>query len=68
VSGHPVPPHDLADRASTLSTTMMRNEDKAGALLEELARSNEDLIELAQDQAPLHSRLIAALEALLWDR
>jgi len=65
---HPVPPHDLTDPASRLAMTMIRNEDEAGALLEALAKSNEDLIELAQEQAPLHSRLVAALEVLLWDR
>ena len=65
---HPVPPHDLTDPASRLAMSMIRNEDEAGALLEALAKSNEDLIELAQEQAPLHSRLVAALEVLLWDR
>lgn len=65
---HPVPPHDLTDPASRLAMTMIRNEDEAGALLKGLAKSNEDLIELAQEQAPLHSRLVAALEVLLWDR
>ena len=64
----PVPPHDLADPASTLAAAVIRDEDEAGALLERLARSNEDLIELAQPQAPLHSRLVAALEVLLWYR
>ena len=65
---HPVPPHDLTDPASRLAMTMIRDEDEAGALLERLAKSNEDLIELAQEQAPLRSRLVAALEVLLWDR
>lgn len=65
---HPVPPHDLADRASSLATAMIRDEDEAGAMLETLARSHEDLIELAQERAPVHSRLVAALEVLLWDR
>ena len=37
-------------------------------MLERLARSNEDLIELAQERAPLRSRLVAALEVLLWER
>lgn len=68
VPRHPVPPHDLTDPASRLPTTMIRDEDEAGALLERLAKSNEDLIELAQEQAPLRSRLVAALEVLLWDR
>lgn len=68
VPRHPVPRHDLTDPASRLATTMICDEDGAGALLEGLARSNEDLIELAQGQAPLHSRLVAALEVLLWDR
>lgn len=68
VPRHPVPPHDLTDPASRLATSMIRDEDEAGAKLKTLARSNEDLIELAQDQAPLHSRLVAALEVLLWDR
>lgn len=68
VPRHPVPSHDLADPASRLATSMIRDEDEAGVLLERLALSNEDLIELAQEQAPLHSRLVAALEVLLWDR
>ena len=65
---HPVPPNDLTDPASRLAMTMIRDEDEAGALLSRLAKSNEDLIELAPEQAPLHSRLVAALEVLLWDR
>ncbi|TQM62888.1 hypothetical protein [Humibacillus xanthopallidus] len=68
LDGHPVPPHDLADPASRLAATMIRDEDEAVALLEELARSNEELIELAEGRTPRHSRLVAALEVLLWDR
>jgi hypothetical protein len=68
VRRQPVPPHDLADQASSLATAMIRDEEEAGAMLESLARSNEDLIELAQERAPLHSRLVAALEVLLWER
>ncbi|WP_141845326.1 hypothetical protein [Humibacillus xanthopallidus] len=68
VDGRPVPPHDLADPASRLAATMIRDEDEACDLVDKLARSNENVIELAEGKAPLHSRLVAALEVLLWER
>lgn len=68
VRRHPVPAHQLTDPASTLATAIIRDEDEADALLERLARSHEDLIDLAGGNAPLGSRLVAALEVLLWDR
>lgn len=68
LSRRPVPGNDLTDPASRLAMTMLRDKDAAGALLETLARSNEDLIELAEAPAPLRSRLVAALEVLLWER
>jgi hypothetical protein len=68
VRRHPAPPHELTDPASRLATAIIRDEDEAGALLERLARSHEDLIDLARGKAPLNSRLVAALEVLLWDR
>lgn len=68
VGGRSVPRHDLADPASRLAATMIRDENEAGDLLEELARGDEDLIELAERSSPLRSRLVAALEVLLWER
>jgi hypothetical protein len=41
--------------------------ESAEATLRELATRNEDLIELAESPAPLRSRLVAALERLLWE-
>jgi hypothetical protein len=45
---------------------MVRNESAAAALLAQLSRSDERLLELVSSEAPLRARLVAALEVLLW--
>lgn len=44
---------------------MIRDDEEAAAVLERLARSHENLIELFDSAGPTRSRLVAALDALL---
>ena len=67
LAGRTVPDTDLSDPASRLARAMMRDEQDAEAVLRDLATRNEDLFELADGDAPAHSRLTAALETLLWE-
>ena len=67
LAAKPVPESDLNDPASRLALAMNRDMQSAEATLRELATRNEDLIELADGPAPLRSRLVAALERLLWE-
>lgn len=67
LAAKPVPESDLNDPASRLALAMNRDMQSAEATLRELATRNEDLIELADSPAPLRSRLVAALERLLWE-
>ena len=67
LAAKPVPESDLNDPASRLAVAMNRDMQSAEATLRELATRNEDLIELADSPAPLRSRLVAALERLLWE-
>jgi len=69
VAGSTVPGHDLTDAASLLATSMLAGEDGAVALLQRLARREEDLVQfVAGGTAPARSRLVGALEVLLWSR
>jgi len=67
LSDHSVPEHDLSDAASRLAAATIRDEREAEATLKDLASRNEDLIGLGNSHAPTRSRLIAALETLLWE-
>jgi hypothetical protein len=67
LSDHPVPEHRLNDPASRLAAAIIKDEREAEAALKDLASRNDDLIELANSCAPTRSRLIAALETLLWE-
>jgi hypothetical protein len=67
IAGQSVPQTDLSDPASRLALAMIHDQQDAEAALRELATANEDLIELLDSGAPLHSRLTAALERLLWE-
>ncbi|WP_404381590.1 hypothetical protein LL946_13820 [Knoellia locipacati] len=62
----PAGAEELTDDASRLALAMVRDEDAAATLLVRLSRSNEQLLELVSDDAPLRARLVAALEVLLW--
>ena len=64
----PADAEELTDDASRLALAMVRDEEAAQALLVQLARSDEQLLELVSSDAPLRSRLVAALEVLLWVR
>ena len=69
VAGTSAPRHDLTDAASLLATSMLAEEDGAVALLQRLARREEDLVQFAASgTAPARTRLVAALEVLLWTR
>lgn len=63
----PAPASDLDDPAGRLALAMNRDMQSAETTLRELATRHEDLIELADGPAPLRSRLVAALERLLWE-
>ena len=64
----PTDAEELTDDASRLALAMVRDEEAAEALLVQLARSDEQLLELVSGEAPLRTRLVAALEVLLWVR
>lgn len=57
---------ELTDDASLLARSMVHDESAAAALLAQLSRSDERLLELVSSDAPLRARLVAALEVLLW--
>lgn len=64
----PTDAEELTDDASRLALAMVRDEEAAKSLLGQLARSDEQLLELVSSDAPLRVRLVAALEVLLWVR
>lgn len=55
----------LDDPPSRLARAMLRGLDGAEALLREMAKSNEELIELTEGDGRLNARLIAALQLLI---
>jgi hypothetical protein len=64
--GVPVERSDLVDPASRLAEAMSQSHGSAEGLLSEMAKSNEDLIELTEGDVSLRPRLIAALQKLLF--
>ncbi|MDT0214622.1 hypothetical protein Q9R29_12065 [Rothia sp. ARF10] len=66
-SSAPAGAEGLPDDASRLALAMVRDEEAAEALLGQLSRRNERLLELVSSDAPRRARLVAALEVLLWD-
>ena len=64
---HAAGPSDLHDPASRLALAMVDDTGDAESVLRDLASRNEDLLELAEGDAPLHSRLVASLRTLLWE-
>jgi hypothetical protein len=65
LAGREVEPIDLPDPASRLALAMVHNPAKAEEVLRDIASRNEDIMEFAEGEAPLHSRLIASLQALI---
>jgi hypothetical protein len=65
LAGRAVKPTGLTDPASRLAQVMVRDLNAAEGTLGELARRNEDLLEYADGDAPLHHRLVASLQTLI---